>query len=178
MYKQSNPYSLWKTECPEIYKVEYIDIGLIHPHPDSPRRMLGDLTGLTESIRENGVLQCLTVVPWFSPVTYLPSADAKNQRQMGYVVVIGRRRLEAARIAGLLKVPCIVSEMSLRQQVRVMLMENLHRQELTYFEQAGALHLLTELGEPLTEAAVRCGLSYLSAVGIFEHAGYAGANVQ
>ena len=36
---------------------------LLHPHPDNPRKDLGDLAELTESIKEHGVMQNLTVVP-------------------------------------------------------------------------------------------------------------------
>lgn len=44
---------------------EIVNIGLehIHPHPDNPRKDLGDLTELAESIKKNGILQNLTVIP-------------------------------------------------------------------------------------------------------------------
>lgn len=43
--------------------IEMILTGLIEPHPDNPRKDLGDLKELTESIRQNGIYQNLTVVP-------------------------------------------------------------------------------------------------------------------
>ena len=44
---------------------EIVTIGLehIHPHPDNPRKDLGDLTELAESIKKNGIMQNLTVIP-------------------------------------------------------------------------------------------------------------------
>ncbi len=66
-----------------------IPIGLLVHHPDNPRKDLGDLSELTESIKARGVLQNLTVVP------------AKEQGGVGvYHVVIGNRRLEASKAAG------------------------------------------------------------------------------
>lgn len=67
--------------------MESIRIEKLQHHPENPRMDLGDLSELTESIRENGVLQNLTVIP----------AEAGDT----YLVVIGNRRLEAAKNAGL-----------------------------------------------------------------------------
>lgn len=39
----------------------------LHPHPDNPRKELGDLTELAASIKENGIFQNLTVIPWPLP---------------------------------------------------------------------------------------------------------------
>ena len=41
----------------------YIHLDQLHPHPDNPRRELGDLTELSESIKAKGIMQTLTVVP-------------------------------------------------------------------------------------------------------------------
>ena len=76
----------------------YIPIERLEHHPDNPRKMLGDLSELTESIRKSGVLQNLTVVP---------VEDGTK-----YYVVIGNRRMEASKAAGLTEVPCVIAEMS------------------------------------------------------------------
>ena len=98
--------------------MKYIDnlrIELLTPHPDNPRKDLGDLTELAASIKENGVLQNLTVVP----------------HEDGYRVIIGHRRLEAAKLAGLTEVPCVIVDMSPKEQVQTMLLENMQRADLT-----------------------------------------------
>lgn len=47
--------------------VTMIPVAQLHPHPDNPRKDLGDITELTASIKANGVLQNLTVVPRANP---------------------------------------------------------------------------------------------------------------
>ena len=81
-----------------------IAVDKLFPHPDNPRHDLGDLTELTESIKSRGVLQNLTVVRH-------PFTDEEE-----YTVVIGHRRLEAAKRAGLATVPCRVTYMTERMQ--------------------------------------------------------------
>ena len=70
--------------------VTMIPVAQLHPHPDNPRKDLGDITELTASIKANGVLQNLTVVP---------------RNTDGYTVIIGHRRLAAAKAAGLWSCP-------------------------------------------------------------------------
>ena len=63
---------------------EIVNIGLehIHPHPDNPRKDLGDLTELAESIKKNGILQNLTVIPKEGePGEYIASATEEVRRQ-------------------------------------------------------------------------------------------------
>ena len=80
----------------EERKLEYIDINLIHPHPDNPREDVGDVSELAESIKHSGIMQNLTVVPY----------------EGEYRVIIGHRRLAASKLAGLTELPCVVVEMS------------------------------------------------------------------
>ena len=115
----------------ERNQVVLIQTDELHPHPDNPRKDLGDLTELADSIKANGVLQNLTVVPRIVTGNLLG-----NTWQDGYAVVIGHRRLAAAKLAGLKELPCIVSDMGLRDQVRTMLMENIQRADLTSDEEA------------------------------------------
>jgi len=155
-----------------------IPVEKLHAHPNNPRRSLGDLGELTESIRARGVLQNLTVVP-ASPgfcttcelfngglgkcteghdkVQRPPCPEWVSGRH--YTVVIGHRRLEAARLAGLLVLPCSVSDMDLRSQVATMLIENLQRNDLTVFEQAQGFQFMLDLGDSVSEVAARTGFS-------------------
>ena len=93
-------------------ELQYIEVSKIFPHPDNPRKNLGDLQELTDSIKANGVLQNLTVIP---------------QSNGQYTVIIGHRRLAASKKAGLSEVPCVVTEMTPQEQVRTMLIENIQR---------------------------------------------------
>ena len=107
---------------------------LLH-HPHNPRLDLGDLTELTESIRSQGVLQNLTVVP-----------EAEFPGDDHYLVVIGNRRMEAAKLAGLAEVPCVISDMDFNTQIATMLTENMHRTDLTLYEQAQGIQMMMDLG--------------------------------
>lgn len=122
-----------------------IRIENISPHPKNPRKNLGDLTELTDSIRTFGVLQNLTVVP-----------DGTG----GYTVICGHRRLAAAEAAGLETVPCIVAEdMDEKTQVSIMLLENMQRSDLTVQEEAQGLQMMLDLGSSIAEIVKETGLS-------------------
>ena len=102
-------------------EIVYIPAERLVPHPDNPRKDLGDLTELAASIKENGIFQNLTVVPEFED---------------RFTVIIGHRRLAAAKLAGLTELPCVVVEMTPKEQVQTMLLENMQRSDLTVYEQA------------------------------------------
>jgi ParB family chromosome partitioning protein len=70
-----------------------IPIEQIQPNADQPRKQLGDLQGLTDSVREKGVLEPLLV-------RYLAESDR-------FMIISGERRFHAARAAGLRELPCI-----------------------------------------------------------------------
>ncbi len=140
-------------------KLVFIPISKLAHHPDNPRKDLGDLTELTDSIKKSGVLQNLTVVPWFSKITGVGVADPKPQEEMGYYVVIGNRRLEASKKAGLKELPCVIAEMSRQEQVSTMLVENMQRTDLTYYEQAQGFQMMLDLGETQTSIAEKTGFS-------------------
>lgn len=139
--------------------IQNIEITKLHPHPDNPRKDLGDLTELAESIKSNGILQNLTVVPWFSKITGVGCDNPKQQEDMGYIVVIGHRRLAAAKLAGLTEVPCAISNMSLREQVATMLLENMQRSDLTVYEQAQGFQMMLDLGESIDDISEKTGFS-------------------
>lgn len=146
--------------------ITMLPLNQLEHHPDNPRLDLGDLTELTESIRSQGVLQNLTVVPghMMSKEEYVRAARAEGvssaiaengYRQMttedkwasdGYTVVIGNRRMEAAKLAGLEEVPCVISDMDYNTQIATMLTENMHRADLTLYEQAQGIQMMMDLG--------------------------------
>ena len=109
-----------------------VTVDNLYPHPDNPRQQVGDVVELANSILENGILQNLTVVPWFSEITRAPADD--DSMNDCYRVVIGHRRLAAAKLAGLKEVPCQIVEMSPAEQMETMLMENMQRSDLTPYE--------------------------------------------
>lgn len=126
--------------------ITYIPVNEITAHPNNPRKDLGDLTELSESIRKNGVLQNLTVVP-------------NVGENSGYTAVIGHRRLEASKMAGLEAVPCVISHLTEQEQVRTMLMENMQRSDLTVYEQAQGFQMMMDLGDTAEAIADKTGFS-------------------
>lgn len=131
-------------------QISYISIEKIFPHPKNPRTELGDLTELSDSIRANGILQNLTVVPKMSNGSIIDGF---------YTVIIGHRRLAAAEKAGLDEVPCVVADMNEKEQVATMMLENLQRSDLTVYEQAKGFQMMFDLGETVKSIAEKTGLS-------------------
>lgn len=117
-----------------------IDIDLLRPHPANPRRDLGDLTELADSIRSHGVRQNLLVVP---------NPDEPDT----YRVVIGHRRTAAARLAERTSLLAVVDDtLTPAEQLELMLLENIQRSDLSAVEEADAYQGLLDLG--LDEAAI------------------------
>ncbi|MGI6042130.1 MAG: ParB/RepB/Spo0J family partition protein [Candidatus Alectryocaccobium sp.] len=117
----------------------------IIPHPKNPRKEIGDIEELTESVRKNGIMQNLTVIP------------SDNGR---YMLLIGHRRYAAATAAGLREVPAkIVEGLSEREQVGIMLEENMQRSDLTPIEQAEGFQMMLDLGETEQSIVEKTGFS-------------------
>lgn len=125
-------------------KLEMIDVEKIYAHPNNPRKELGDLTELRDSIKQNGIFQNLTVVP---------------KEKDTYTVIIGHRRLAAAKQAGVLKVPCAIVEMDEKTQVGTMLLENMQRSDLTLIEQAEGFQMMLDFGDSVEVVAEKTGFS-------------------
>lgn len=123
----------------------YIPIEQLRHHPKNPRLDLGDLKELTASIKAKGVMQNLTVVP--NP------ADDET-----WLVVIGNRRFEASKAAGLTELPCVISDMDEKEQLATMLMENMQRVDLTMMEQVGGIQMMLDLGMTDAEISKSTGL--------------------
>ncbi len=116
----------------------------IVPNPHQPRTAFPDpdLRQLSDSIRQNGILQPLTV----------------RQRGEQFELIAGERRLRAAKIAGLRAVPCIVMDISERNSAILALVENIQRQDLSFFDEAAAIEkLITYYGMTQEDAAIKLG---------------------
>lgn len=133
----------------------YLRCDKIDSHPDNPRKNLGDLSELIQSIKTNGILQNLTVVKWFSAITKEQDTKVKDR----YRVIIGHRRLAAAKAAGLKEVPCVISDMDYKTQLTTMLAENMQRSDLTVYEQAKGVQQLLDLGESVLSISEKTGFS-------------------
>lgn len=134
-------------------KIVYIPMDHLAPHPHNPRKDLGDLSELTESIKAKGILQNLTVVP-------MDLAEPNTKHGSGfYTVLIGHRRAAAAKLAGLTELPCVVVEMSHEDQLATMLVENMQRSDLTIYEQAKGFQMMLDLGKTISEVSEISGFS-------------------
>ena len=116
-----------------------VAVARVAPNPYQPRRRMDDgrLEELASSIREHGVLQ---------PILVMETID-------GYQLVAGERRLRAARLAGLDRVPALVRHLADKDQLEIALVENVQRADLDPIDEATAYRqLVNEFG--LTQEAV------------------------
>lgn len=132
---------------------DYVKSGIVmlkrsqlHPHPDNPRKDLGDLEELKASIREHGIMQNLTVVPM-------------DDELENFKILIGHRRFAASE-GILFELPCVIAEgLSDREQVGIMLCENMQRSDLTFLEQAHGFQMMMDLGETIETISDKTGFS-------------------
>lgn len=124
-------------------QIKLINTSLIDPHPDNPRKNIGDVTDLAASIKANGLLSPLSVVP-------------NGER---YRVIAGHRRLAACKQAGTGAVPCFVLDLDPLQQLEAMVTENCQREQLTVLEEADAIQGMLDLGATTAGVAHRLGRS-------------------
>ncbi len=121
-----------------------IPLDRIKANPYQPRKSMADaaLQELAASIAEHGVLQ---------PVLVTETID-------GYELIAGERRLRAARIAGLTRIPAVVRQLAGREQLEVALVENIQRADLNPLEEAEAYRQLTDsFGMSQDDVARRVG---------------------
>jgi ParB family chromosome partitioning protein len=123
-----------------------INLDKIDPNPEQPRTDFGDLTELTASIAEKGVLEPLLVKP---------------SRSTGrWMIIAGERRFRAARDAGLTEVPCVEMDIDEGAVAEIALIENMQRKDLTVWEEADGLMALCErFGYTHEEVARKVGKS-------------------
>ena len=126
--------------------IVYLNRSQLEPHSDNPRKDLGDLEELRESIREHGIMQNLTVIPTDDTLEH-------------FRILIGHRRFAASE--GILtELPCVIAEgLSDREQVGIMLCENIQRSDLTYIEQARGFQMMLDLGDTVETIADKTGFS-------------------
>ena len=126
--------------------VRNIALDYISPNPYQPRRSFSDdqLRELADSIKQHGVIQ---------PVTVRPRGDR-------FELVVGERRLRAAKLAGLADIPALVRDMTDLESAEIAIIENLQREDLNPLEEAAAFnHLLLELDYTQEKIAERLGKS-------------------
>lgn len=126
--------------------IQEIPIEKLKIHPQNVRKTYTGIEELADSIRAKGILQNLTVV------------KAPDDPE-SYWVVIGNRRLTAARAAGLKTLPCAVVKMSEKDQISTMLLENMQRNDLSVCEQAQGFQLMLDLGETEETISEKTGFS-------------------
>ena len=120
-------------------------IDKIFPNPDQPRRYFnpGKLAELAQSIKENGLMEPLIVVP----------------KGGCFMIIAGERRWRACRIAGLKEIPAIIREANDQQVAELALLENLQREDLNIIEEANAYQALIERGLSQEYIAQKMGIS-------------------
>ena len=122
-----------------------LPIDKLDANPDQPRREIGDLTELTASIKEKGVLEPLLVKP---------------MRTGRWTIIAGERRWRAATAASLTEIPCIEMDVDDAEVAEIALIENMQRKDLTPWEEADGLRALCErFGYTHEEVAKKVGKS-------------------
>lgn len=123
-----------------------LDTGILQSNPLQPRGIIApeSLTELTDSIREQGILEPLVVA----------------KTPAGYQIVAGERRWRAAKILGLSKVPVVIKETTPQGMLEMSIVENVQREDLNPIERAQAYkRLIDEFGIGTNEVAKRVGKS-------------------
>ena len=127
-------------------KIFLLPVDDIHPSPYQARTSFdeAELAGLAQSIRENGLLQPITV----------------RKTENGYELVAGERRLRACKLAKMSTIPSILCDYSDHRTAALGLLENLQRADLNPFEQAQGLRDVMVLWDcTQAEAAKRLGMA-------------------
>ncbi len=126
-------------------QIQFIPHDLIKPNPQQPRVRFdyNELEGLACSIRANGLLQPINV---------------RTLENGEFELISGERRLRAARMIGMTKIPCVVMNVSDQQSALFAIIENIQRENLDFFEEAVAIErLMTEYGLSQDEISEKLG---------------------
>lgn len=137
-------------------KIVLLPIEELSPNPMQPRSHFDtdSLAALSESIKQHGILQPITV----RQADTLPYPD--DLHTPSFEIIAGERRWRAAKLAGFEKVPCVIRDADREQSAVLALIENLQRRDLGYFEEARAIRnllLMTSLSQ--ADMASRLSLS-------------------
>ena len=135
---------LFQSKEKVLARVIQVEVEKIEPNPYQPRRTFDDIDSLAQSIKQNGLLQPLTV----------------RRTDDGYQLVAGERRLRAAKMLGMEFVPCIPVTITERNSAVMALIENIQRKDLSYFDEAEAIAKLIDFyGMTQEDAAIKLGKS-------------------
>lgn len=166
-------------------QIRYIKTADIVPHPDNPRQDLGDLTELADSIRAKGILENLVVIrnpENFRRIAFSEGGSAElwdNVNAPEFMVVIGHRRLAAAKLAGLESVPCVLQDMTRDEAIAAMLTENGQRTALTPYEEAcGFRQLSLDMGKSVKQISEMTGFGETTIRGRLKIAGLDGGKTK
>lgn len=123
-----------------------VDVSMIHPNKNQPRKIFKekDLVELADSIKENGIIQPLIV--------------SQSENGTSFDLIAGERRLRAAKLAGLTKVPVVLRRVTKRENLIVAIIENVQRSDLNCVEEGLAyFQLMSEFQLTQEEVAKRIG---------------------
>lgn len=126
-----------------------VEVDRVEPNPQQPRQQIDpeELQELADSIQAHGLLQPLVV-------TQVAGESGRFQ------LIAGERRLQAAKLAGLSRIPVLVREATPLESLELALVENLQRSDLTPLEAASAYQrLMDEFGLTQEEIAAKVGKS-------------------
>ena len=121
-----------------------VPVASCKPNPHQPRKTFNEetLSELTESVREQGIIQPILV----------------ERKDDSYVIIAGERRFRAAVRAGLEEIPVVVKQLSEAEKLEIALIENIQRDNLTPIEEAeGYSHLIEQTGLNQEEIARKVG---------------------
>ncbi|MTE22536.1 ParB/RepB/Spo0J family partition protein [Streptomyces sp. TRM43335] len=139
-----------------------LPVEVISHNPDNPRDHLRDLDDLTQSIRELGVINAITVARVDAYLKERPDRADDLDDGAKYVVVDGHRRLEGSRRAGKTTIKVMVDDARVATDESLLesaFVANFHRDDMTDLEQAHALEALVKFYGSQTKAAQRLGIS-------------------
>ncbi len=130
----------------ETGRILMIPSDRILPNPAQPRQQFedGSIIGLADSIRRYGILQPLTV-----------RRPDGHTCDCLYELIAGERRLRAAKLLNMASVPCIVIHADGQRSAELAIIENIQRENLNIFEQAGAIASLIDMYELTQEEVAR-----------------------
>ena len=133
----------------------WIDTEKIMPNRSQPRTVFDAeaLNELAESIKKYGILQ---------PLSVRSNPEKSEFSSFQYELIAGERRLRAAKLLGIKKVPCILIESDTKTSAALAIIENLHRKDLNIFEEAYAIASLIKIYK-LTQEQVAAKLSITQA---------------
>lgn len=139
-----------------------LPVDAISQNPDNPRDHLRNLDDMTQSVKELGVINAITVATVDAYLRDRPGRQDELDDGTRYLVVDGHRRLEAARRAGLNTIKVTVDDQRVATDESLLeaaFVANYHRDGMTELEEAHALESLVKFYGSQTKASQRLGLA-------------------